>query len=49
MPETPGASMQTLMHNLKHGRHHKNRTHAQEVAIALKYHRMKKRKGKGRK
>lgn len=34
--------MQTLMHNLKHGKHHKDRTHAQEVAIALKYHRMKK-------
>jgi hypothetical protein len=48
MPEKYGDSMQNLMHNLKHGPHHKNRTHKQEVAIALKFHRGKKKKRKGK-
>jgi hypothetical protein len=39
----PGASkakkkavVEATMHDLKHGPHHKDRTHKQEVAIALK-------------
>jgi len=49
MPLTKGMSMQDAMHDLKHGPHHKNRTHKQEVAIALKYAKKGKRKKKGRK
>lgn len=41
--------MQSAMHDLKHGSHHKDRTHRQEVAIAMKYARKKRgRKKTGR-
>ena len=43
MPLKHGMSMQEAMHDLKHGPHHKDRTHRQEVAIAMKYARKKKR------
>jgi hypothetical protein len=50
MPLTKGMSMASAMHDLKHGPHHKDRTHKQEVAIAMKYAKRgkKKRKAKGR-
>lgn len=37
MPLRKGMTMGAAMHDLKHGPHHKDRTHAQEVAIAEKY------------
>jgi|HubBroStandDraft_3_1064219.scaffolds.fasta_scaffold3794784_1 hypothetical protein len=46
MPLKQGMSMQSAMHDLKHGPHHKDRTHKQEVAIAMKYARKKKGKRK---
>lgn len=50
MPLRRGMSMQAAMHDLKHGPHHKDRTHKQEVAIALKYARKgKKHKRSSRK
>lgn len=47
MPLRHGMKPATIMHDLKHGPHHKDRTHKQEVAIMMKY-RGKKRKAKGR-
>lgn len=44
MPLKKGMSMQSAMHDLQHGPHHKDRTHKQEVAIALKYARKKRKK-----
>jgi hypothetical protein len=48
MPLKKGMSMQSAMHDLKHGPHHGERTHKQEIAIAMKYagkRKKKKRKG----
>lgn len=48
MPLKKGMSMDSAMHDLKHGPHHKDRTHKQEIAIAMKYGRKKgKRKKHG--
>lgn len=48
MPLRKGMSMQAAMHDLKHGPHHKDRTHKQEIAIAMKYAK-KRKKGKRKK
>lgn len=48
MPLRKGMSMQAAMHDLKHGPHHKDRTHRQEVAIALKYAAKRKRRKRKR-
>lgn len=45
MPLRKGMSMQAAMHDLKHGPHHKDRTHKQEVAIAMKYAGKSKKQG----
>lgn len=48
MPLKKGMSMQAAMHDLKHGPHHKDRTHEQEVAIAMKYSKGKKKTKRGK-
>lgn len=48
MPLKHGMSMASAMHDLKHGPHHKDRTHKQEVAIAMKYAGRGKRRKKTR-
>lgn len=40
--------VKAVMHDLKHGPHHKDRTHKQEVAIAMKEAGMSKRSKKKR-
>jgi len=52
MPLDSSMSPAEIMHDLKHGPHHKNRTHRQEVAIMMSVKRgrkKKKRKGGKRK
>ena len=44
MPLKKGMSMAAAMHDLRHGPHHKQRTHKQEVAIAMKYAKKKGRR-----
>ena len=47
MPLDSSMSPAEIMHDLKHGPHHKNRTHKQEVAIMMSVKRRKKKKRKG--
>ena len=49
MPIPANATREEVFHDLKHGKHHKDRTRAQEIAIAMKYRpgKRKKKKRKG--